>query len=157
MKSIPKQILGSFEDIGKDVVKQGGSVPKDILGKALEAIGSSSGSQSAAVVAKPSELLERPNTPIRELSGAPTEQAKKIIARRALEYLASAPTREQPLSVWERQQKEIEERNKRIHLQQKAQQEQVLQYIVPKKSRGDLYGKNAKRGAVEKGKNIRQD
>lgn len=39
MANVAKQIIGSFEDIGKDVVREAGKVPGDLVGKALESLG----------------------------------------------------------------------------------------------------------------------
>ena len=43
MVGVVKQIIGSFEEIGKDVVREVAKAPTDIAGKALESLGTSSG------------------------------------------------------------------------------------------------------------------
>ncbi|MBI5614375.1 hypothetical protein HY947_05595 [Candidatus Gottesmanbacteria bacterium] len=158
MAGLPRQIIGSFEDIGKDIVREVSSVPKDVVGKALETLGTSSGSKKTQQTSIPAgEKKSDPNSPLESLDKAGTSKEKKIIARSALEYLASAQKQQsKEKSVWEKQQDEDQRRKEQIDLQQHAARTQTLQPMSSKKKRGDLYGAQAKKTAVEN-KNTRQD
>ncbi len=152
--SILNQIGESFETIAKDVVRETVQAPKDIVGTALESLGTSSGQkkpkQSAATSQQPGQQLSESAAP-----SGPSEDVKRAIARAALEEL-SGKSRPKELRVWEKIQKE-EEQKKEMEKKQKEQAfKQALPQGTSKRPRGDLYGKKAKQTNIEnKGK--RQD
>lgn len=121
-------ILGSFEDIGKDIVGEAVKAPTDIAGKILESL---TGSTSA--------------------KGA---QINKSIARAALQQLAT-PKQQEP-SVFEKQTQEQKEKKEVEKKQQKKVAMQELRKMSSKKRRGDLYGIQGKTSS-EKSRNVRQD
>ena len=133
-----RQIIGSFEDIGKDVLKQTAQVPKDIVGKALESLGTTTTKQQGQQNPK-----------------AQQEPLDKAIARAALEQLA-APAKPKELSVWEIIQQESAEK-KEQQQKQAAQSAQQIPQAKGKRPRGDLYGLKAKKNPAEMSRNVRQD
>lgn len=137
-----RQIIGSFEDIGKDVLKQTAQVPQDIVGKAIENLGTSSSPKTQPIVKAQDKQ-----------DGALV--TTKAIARAALEQLAAPPKQKEP-TVWEKMQQETEQR-KEQQKQQVQQQAQALPQAKGKRPRGDLYGLKAKRAAAEMSRNVRQD
>jgi hypothetical protein len=145
-QGITRQIIGSFEDIGRDVLKQTAQVPKDILGKAIESIGTSSSKQGQSF-----------GTTQDQQTGKPKEGAlgQKAIARSALEQLAGKVKQKEP-SVWEKIQMELEQK-KDAQKQQTQQAGQQLPSGKGKRPRGDLYGLKAKKASAEMSRNIRQD
>lgn len=158
MKSIPSQIIGSFEDIGKDIIKQTVQVPKDIVGKALESIGTSSskqGQQGAVNSGNPKDSRNLESGALGQLEQTKDEKAKKAIARSALEQLAGKSKPKEP-SVWEKIQQEVEQK-KQQQQQAKQQSSQQLQQTKGKRPRGDLYGMKAKKASAEMSRNVRQD
>ncbi len=157
MAGLPRQIIGSFEDIGKDIVREVASVPKDVVGKALESLGTSSGPRKTTQVTTVSEKKSDPNSPLESFGKAGTTKEKKLIARSALEYLASSRNAQgKEKTVWEKQQEEDQRKKEQIALQQQAARTQTLQPMSSKKKPGDLYGAHAKKTATEN-KNTRQD
>lgn len=144
---IPQQIIGSFEDIGKDVFKQTAQVPKDIVGTAIESLGTSSSKQ---------QTQQQRQGPLSEIEQAKEEKAKKAIARFALEQLAGKP-KQKELSVWEKIQMEVEQKKQQQQQQQQQAAQEVLTKTQGKRPRGDLYGLKAKKGAAEMSRNVRQD
>lgn len=158
MPSIPSQIIGSFEDIGKDVVKQTVQVPKDIVGKAIESIGTSgSGKQGQSLgMTQDRQSSKSQEGALGQLDQAKDEKTKKTIARSALEQLAGKPKQKEP-SVWEKIQMEVEQKKKQQQSQANQQSNQQLHKSSSKRSRGDLYGMKAKKASAEMSRNIRQD
>lgn len=148
MPSIPRQIIGSFEDIGKDVLKQTVQLPQDIVGKAIESIGTSSSGKQVKQVQQSQGALG-------QLEQTKDEKTKKAIARSALEQLAGKPKPKEP-SVWEKIQQEVEQK-KQQQQQSKQQSSQQLQPQKGKRPRGDLYGMKAKKASAEMSRNVRQD
>ncbi|MEK7592918.1 MAG: hypothetical protein AAB508_06080, partial [Patescibacteria group bacterium] len=108
MAGFSRQIIGSFEDIGKDIVREVASVPKDVVGKALESLGTSSGPKKMQQTNVPTgEKKVDLNSPLESLGKAGTTKEKKLIARSALEYLASAQKQqEKEPGSWEKKQEE---------------------------------------------------
>ncbi|MBI3577201.1 hypothetical protein HY086_04145 [Candidatus Gottesmanbacteria bacterium] len=155
--NIPSQIIGSFEDIGKDVLKQTAQVPKDIVGKAIESIGTAGSKKQGQPLAnaRDQQAGKAKEGALGELDSAKDEQVKKAIARSALEQLAGKPKQKEP-SVWEKIQMEIEQKK-----QQQQQQKQASAQALPagkgKRPRGDLYGLKAKKASAEMSRNVRQD
>ncbi len=158
---VTRQIIGSFEDISKDVLKQTASLPKDIVGKAIESLGTSAGANKQQGQAVPgglpgSEGASRESTPLDEVEQAKDRKTKQSIARNALQYLAKRPG-ERELSVSEKADKEKQEKT----LLEKKKQEQEEKMKLNKQSfkprRGDLRGTTKKQSGSETGKNVRQD
>lgn len=157
MAGLSRQIIGSFEDIGKDIVREVASVPKDVVGKALESLGTSAGQKKVQQTVLPSGENKAPsNSPLDTIDKAGTTREKKLVARSALEYLASAQKSQgKEPSAWEKQQEE-DKKKKEMFEQQKQSERAALKPVATKKSKGDLYGTQAKKTAVEN-KNTRQD
>lgn len=153
--SILGQIGESFEQVGKDIVRETVQAPKDIVGKALESLGGSAGAK------KPKQQT---NTAVPQGLGESAEGAagqqqseeiKRAVARAALEEL-SGKKRPKEQTVWERIQKE-EEQKKESEKKQKVQAaNQALPKATSKRPRGDLYGIKAKKSSTEN-RNVRQD
>ncbi|MCL4360600.1 hypothetical protein M1555_05125 [Patescibacteria group bacterium] len=160
--AIPRQIIGSFEDIGKDVVKQAASVPKDIVGKALESLGSGGGKKTQGQGNLPQagqgEKAHAPETPVDRVMAEKDIRAKRAIARSALEYLSGAHNPpEKKLSVWEQLQKEKQEKLMQTEKQEVREKKQTLPKMSFARKRGDLYGLRAKKASAEMSRNVRQD
>lgn len=158
--NLGSQIAGELGNIAKDVGKQVAQIPKDIVGKALESMGASSGMKPGGT-----KFTVQSTTP--EGSGKQSAwdqfgsekdaQIKRQIARKALEELAGGSVKKQrEPSIWERLQQE-QEQKKQMQAQQKAQSDaQALPRSTSKRAVGDLYGKKAKSTAMEN-KSLRQD
>lgn len=131
------QITEEFGELGKRVVKETVQAPKDIAGKALESLGTSSGKQQGK-------------------SSSADETIKKTMARAALEELAGKnpppkePTVGEKIEIEERQKKEL------LAKQQAQAQKMQLPQSASKRPRGDLFGIKAKQSSAER-KNVRQD
>ena len=158
--NLGSQIAGEIGQIAKDVGKQVVQIPKDIVGKALESMGASSGKQQGA--SKFTAQSTGPDTGGKtsawdRIGAEPNMDIKRHIARKALEELAGGSIKKQrEPSIWERLQQE-QEQKKQMQSQQQAQAaSQSLPMPSSKKSRGDLYGKKAKSTAMEN-KAIKQD
>jgi len=133
-----KQIIGSFENIGEQVIKEAVKLPADVAGKALESLGTGKPSKQAKVQKKGFD-----------------EQTKKIIARRALEEFARVPVKKEP-TVWDEKQKEDAEK-KRLELERaKIIEKQKLPEITTKQRPGNLYGIGVKTSS-ERQKNVRAE
>ena len=135
--SIIGQISEEFEQLGKQVVKETVQAPKDIAGKALESLGTSSGRQQGNTQATQTKTNEG-------------------TARAALEELAGHKPKPKEPSVRERlemeasQKKEMEA--KKAEVAKKAQ----LPVMTQKPKKGNLYGIGIKQ-SIEKNRNVRQD
>ncbi len=149
-------MLGSFEDIGKDVVKQTVQAPVDIAGKVLESLtgGSVKGQKQVQSGAE--------DAGVKNLDGAlgAMEQTddmkvKKAIARAALEQLAGH-SEQKPPSVFEEKKKEEQEKKQAEQEQAKKAALAEVPKMSSKKRRGDLYGIKGK-SSTEMSKNVRQD
>lgn len=130
---VTQQIIGSFEDIGEKVVKEVVKAPKDIAGKALESLGTSSGKQQGSTL---------PQT--------------KATARAALEQFAGYSSKSKEPSVRERI--EMEDRQKKEMEAKKAEavKKAQLPVMTQKPRQGNLYGIGIKQ-SIEKNRNVRQD
>ena len=154
MAGVAKQIIGSFEDIGKDIVREVAKVPKDIAGKALESLGTAGAKQQGLQAASPK--APEPQGALKELDQTNDKKVKEAIARSALVQLAGKKKQKEP-SVWERIQQETEQK-KQLSAQQQVQAAQAqLQTVSAKRPRGDLYGMKAKKASAEMSRNVRQD
>lgn len=149
----PGTIIGAFTDeigdLGKNIIREAVAVPKDIAGKALESLGTSSGQKqqqqqtgSAADAAKKESGEQR---------------IKASVARAALAQLAGVKPKQKEPSVWEKIQAEAEQKKELSKQQQQQAAVQQLPVVKSKRPRGDLYGLKAKKASGEVGKNVRQD
>ena len=146
---VAKQIIGSFEDIGKDIIREAASVPKDIAGKALESLGTSSGQKTQKPVT---------NGPWEQFDALPDKDIKKKMARNALQaLLARLASKPKEPTVWEKIQQETEQKKQLQQQQQVQANASQLFKTASKRPRGDLYGVGAKKLGSEVGKNVRQD
>jgi len=151
-----KQIIGSFEDIGKDVVREAVRVPGDVAGKALESLGSSSGKkQSSSKTQTPSGDGKKDTSAFDEIDGKKDQDAKKAVARAALQALVGEKKKQKEPTPWERLQEENAKR-KRMEEKKNEAAKKDLPLVSTKRRRGDLYGIKGKTGS-EVGKNVRQD
>ena len=150
-------IIGSFEDIGKDIVWETASVPKDIAGKIIESLGggSSGKKQQTTQTVTPVGEGQKEDGPLGTFNATNDEQTKRVIARAALEQLAGKHQAETSDTVHQEQQKE--EMMKKEQQKQAAKvQSMELPRMTSKKRRGDLYGVKGKQ-STELSKNVRQD
>jgi hypothetical protein len=145
MAGVAKQILGSFEDIGKDIARETVKVPTDIAGKALETMGTSS--------QKGQQGVEAPQ--VQSEKAKPPE--KNVSARQWLAELAGKSKKPQEPTVQARLEKEKQGENENA-----AKQVAIAQKMAPlppmsqKPKPGNLYGIPQK-SSSEKSKNVRQD
>ena len=143
MSGVAKQIIGSFEDIGKDIAHEVAQVPKDIAGKALESLGTSN------------QKNQKTNT-TSSVKPSPEKQPEKpVVPREWLEELAGKNKKQPEPTVQERLQKEEMEKKEAA----KKQQATLLTPLAPvssKPKRGNLYGIKQK-SSSEMSKNVRQD
>lgn len=162
----PGSMIGAFTDelgdLGKNIVREAVAVPKDVVGKAMESLGVSSGkksggtgSRSAGQVAQDPKAGEK--GPLDPLNAAKDQQAKQAIARAALAQLAGGGQKQKEPTVWERAQQEAEQKKELAKQQQKQANTQQLAPASSKRKRGDLYGMKAKKNTMEVGRNVRQD
>jgi hypothetical protein len=157
MPGLPNSIIDSFEEIGKSIVSETAKIPKDIAGKALESLGGTSKSQP--VQPQPEPTAEQANRPKDSWDDIGTQQnmsVKKTIAREALAALA-ARRKPQDESVWERLQKEQEQKKMEQNKRDAEQRAQALPATKGKRPVGDLYGLKAKRQGSEIGKNVKSE
>ena len=156
MPGFPKQIIGSFEDIGGDIVKNVTQLPADIAGKAIESL--TTGKTNTPVQQmSPSEGTggKKPSDSWDTIDQMNDKNAKQLVARKALEALLGRRKPKEP-TVWERIQQEIAQK-KEMQEKQKAQQAAAsIPMPQGKRARGDLYGMKAKKTAAEN-RNVRQD
>jgi len=157
MPGLPNSIIGSFEDIGKSVVSETAKVPKDIAGIALESLGATSKGQPLQSQQEPtSQKEERLKDSWDDIDTQKNTTIKKTIAREALSALA-ARRKPQEQSVWERIQKEEEQKKMEKQKATVAATSSVLPVIKGKRPAGDLYGLKAKRQGSEIGKNVKSE
>jgi len=165
MAGVTRQIIGSFEDIGKDILKQTASLPKDVVGKALESLGTSSGAKKQAGqtaqggVQPGGEGTAKPNTPLDEIEQQTDRKIKQAIARNALQYLAKKPE-EREMSVRERLEKEQEQKKELEKKQKEEAGKTELKPMSQKRRSGMMPGaaqKAKKQAGSETSRNVRQD
>ena len=150
-------IIGSFEDIGKDVVHEVAKAPTDIAGKVLESLtgGSSVKGQKQPSAVGGESQVKKPDGALGAMEQTDDKNVKKAIARAALEQLAGR-TEQKPSSVFEEKQKEADEKKKAEQAQDKKAAFEQMPKMSSKKRRGDLYGIKGK-SSTEMSKNVRQD
>lgn len=159
MAGVAKQIIGSFEDIGKDVIREAAKVPADIAGKALESLGTSSqkGQKGNSVAAAQATGVKQSEGALGQLDQTTDKKARAAIAREALSQIAGNPQKQKEPTVQERLEKEREEKNEK-----EGKQATVAQKMAPistgssKPRRGNLYGVKQKSTSIEN-KGSRQD
>lgn len=153
-----QQLGESIEQIGKDIARETVQAPKDIVGKALESLGSGSSGK------KTGQKVTQSNTPtttikdssaLSEFSQTNSEEVKQAVARAALAELAGGKKSQEP-SEYEKKLQE-EEQKKQEKEQKKKAASMTLQHQSSKRKRGDLFGLKAKKSSTEIGKNVRQD
>jgi hypothetical protein len=143
MAGVTKQIIGSFEDIGKDIARETVKVPTDVVGKALEGLGTNS--------KKP----KSPQSP--QVPQVPKPEQKPLPPREWLALLAGTGKKQIEPTVQERLEKEKQEK-----IEKEAKQVGIAQKMAPlprmsqKAKPGNLYGIPQK-SSSEKSKNVRQD
>ena len=156
-------MLGAFTDelgdLGKNIVREAVAVPKDIVGKAMESLGVSSGKkpQQQTNSGNPKDSRNLDKGPVDQLNAAKDQQAKQAVARAALAQLAGGTQRQKEPTVWEKAQQEAEQKKELAKQQQKQATTKQLPVIQSKRKRGDLYGMKAKKNTTEVGRNVRQD
>lgn len=131
--SIIGQITEEFEQLGKQVVKETVQAPKDIAGKALESLGTSSGKQQGS-----------------------TPPQTKITARAALEQFAGYSPKPKEPSVRERLEMEVSQKKEMEAKKAEVAKKDQLPVMTQKPRRGNLYGIGDKQ-SIEKNRNVRQD
>ena len=146
MAGVAKQIIGSFEDIGKDIAREAAQVPKDVIGKAIESLGTST---------------KKGQPPLRQGSAgqaaveAPKQPEKPMPPREWLAELAGKNKPQKEPTVQERLEREEFEKKEAVKKQQSMQMA-PLANVSTKQKRGNLYAVKQKSTAVEN-KNSRQD
>lgn len=154
---VVRQIIGSFEEIGKDVAKQTGSVPKDIVGKALESLGGAKTSKtqvSPKTPPSPESKTAEPN-PVEQIDEVKDEKTRRTIARRALEYLAGKRPKEP--TAREKQEMEEKQRQEAVKRQQAEVEKMKLKEPTTAPKRGNLWGITKQKAGSETSRNVRQD
>jgi len=150
-------MLGSFEDIGKDVIKQTVQAPVDIAGKVLESLTGGSSVKGQKQVQSGAEDVgaKKSDGALGAMEQTDDMKVKKAIARAALEQLAGH-SEQKPPSVFEEKKKEEQEKKQTEQEQAKKAALAEVPKMSSKKRRGDLYGIKGK-SSTEMSKNVRQD
>jgi FtsZ-interacting cell division protein ZipA len=154
----PSPILGSFEDIAKDVRQEVTQLPKDIVGSALESVGMGIGGKQKQQTPTPGTTQE-PNSAWQQIDSQNEEKNKLIIARKALEELTQPTPKQKEPSEWDKQQEE--EKQKTEMEEQRKEQEKANQIVMlPSSGTRKVPGlKSAitSKQSSELGKNTRSD
>ena len=150
------QIGESFEQIGKDVVRETVQAPKDIVGKAMESLGAGGGKKSQKAQPKQTAAMPEPGSQA-EADANHALDIKKAVARAALQELAGGGQKQKEPTVWEKLKQEEEQKKEMKKKQAEANKKASLPQVTSKRKRGDLYGMKAKKSSTEIGKNTRQD
>ena len=150
-------IIGSFEDIGKDVVHEVAKAPTDIAGKILESLtGGSSVKGQKQVQSDVEDVgIKKSDGALGAMEQTDDKNVKKSIARAALEQLAGHKE-QKPSSVFEAKQKEEQQKKQAEQEEAKKMAFAEMPKMSSKKRRGDLYGIKGK-SSTEMSKNVRQD
>jgi len=144
-------MIGSFEDIGKDIVREAVKAPVDIAGQALESLGTGKPTKQKSTTTKGSS-----GQVVEEIGQTNDQKVKKAMARRALEELAGGEKKKEP-TVWDEKQKEEAEKNRIEKEKKEMALKQSLPTVSPKAKRGNLYGIKAKKMGSEVGKNVKAE
>lgn len=156
MANVAKQIIGSFEDIGKDIAREAVKVPKDIAGKALESLGTSSGKKGQQSPIQAAQTSSKEAGPLEKLDQTKDQKARASMAREALSQLSGNRVKREP-TVQERLEREKQEKNEK-----ESKRAAVAQKMAPivtgssKPKGGSPYGVRQKRTATEN-KSTRSD
>jgi hypothetical protein len=151
-------MIGSFEDIGKDIARETVKVPTDIGGKILESLtgaASSKGQQQGSQKQQEGMSDQKPGGALGKMDETKDMGVKRAIARAALEQLASKGEKP-PSSIWDEKQKEEQEKKEMVKKQAEQSAFAEMLKMSSKKRRGDLYGIKGK-SSTEMSKNVRQD
>lgn len=148
---VARQIIGSFEDIGKSIAEETGKIPSQVVDTALESLGVSGNKQQSHQMVKFGEGKPAdPNSSLGKLAKTSEEGEKRIIARAALKELSGIKNEREEPSVYEAKLQEDAEK------EEQKRQSAILaaQSVLPKtgshKKPGDLYGVSAKRAKTER-------
>lgn len=158
-QSFRQPIIGSFEDIGKDVARETANVPKDIAGKIIESLGGGSTGKNQQTPITPHVFSEgqKQDGALGTMAETKDVQVKRAVARAALEQLAGKSSMEKaPPSVHEEQQREDTMKKEQKKQDTARAQMAELPRMSSKKRRGDMYGIKGK-SSTEMSKNVRQD
>jgi len=150
--AVIRQIIGSFGDIGQEIVREAAKVPGDIAGKALESMGTSSGKKQGSQ--KKAKTVKTPGEETLEnATQSRDESVKKAMARHALEELVGIGSPKKEPTVWEK--KQAEEKDKKLVSEERKKliEKQKIPEVQTKKRRGNLYGIGIKTSS-EKQKNV---
>lgn len=152
MSGIVKQIIGSFEDIGKDVARETIKAPTELAAKTLESLGMQNGTKGSSGI-NSGNLADSRNLnkegPLGQFAQAKDVKTKQTIARAALEYLARKPMSKEP-SVWERREAEEAQKKEQVARQAQIAAASQLPNIKSNRPKGDRYGVFAKQTAAER-------
>jgi hypothetical protein len=159
MANLPKQIIGSFEDIGKDIISETVKVPTEIVGKALESLGMASSNQTktnAKSQATNNSAEPKSKDNWDHIDAVDNKAVKTAISRAALEALVARKGQKE-LSVRERNDQEEAQKKQ---AENKANAENAAKEL-PKMSfhakPGNLYGMKAKKSPTEISKNVKSE
>lgn len=145
---VAKKVIGSFEDLAKNVARETAKVPKDVAKTALE--GGKKAEKSASIRAFTPGREKTPgpltNGTFKELDSTSDPKVRASFARRALERLARPKQKE--LSVREKMEREEEEKKHVEKLQAIDRERQKLPEIKGKSQRGSAFA--AKKQAQKK-------
>ncbi len=130
MANVAKQIIGSFEDLGKDIIRETAKLPTEIL------LGSSKPKQQV----KPVDAAKPTGKPL-----PPREWLNQFAAKSK----PKEPTVQERL---EKEKREKEEKEQKLAVG--ASKMAPIKEVSTKRKRGDLLGIQQ---SSEKGKNARQD
>jgi len=158
--SLPAQIIGSFEDLGKGVVHEAAKVPADLAGKALESLGTAGGRQGqprAQTASQAGERSDEQKTALTRLSEAQDNKVKRSIARAALTELAGEKAKPKEPSVWEKQQAEIEQKRQQHAQQQVQASKRELPKMWQRPKPGNLWQVTKQKAGTETSRNVRGD
>lgn len=149
-------MIGSFEDIGKDIISNISKLPGDIAGSALESVVGGTGPKPPTPASQPvpEGVSKGPQDAWDVIDQSSGKSAKQAIARSALQALTNRQKKKEP-TVWEKIQQEMEQKKQQQN-QQKQADSQQLKMPTSKRSAGDLYGVQAKKTAAEN-RSKRQD
>ena len=116
-------ILGSFEDIGEQIVNQVKQLPKDVGQAALESVGMNvgGGKQGGKTTTSTPQALTTEGSPLQQMEQAQSEKEKKELAHSALQWLSGSGEKPKEKSIWEKMQEEDAQKEQAKKQQQAAQ------------------------------------
>lgn len=149
-------ILGSFEDIARDVKNEAVQAPKDMVGSALESVGLGTGGKQKQQTPTPGATQD-PSSAWQQIDSQNEEKNKLIIARKALEELTQPTPKQKEPTIWEQLQQEEKEK-KEFEKKQQEQEEQIV--VLPGSGTRKVPGLKSSiqsKQSSELGKNTRSD